>query len=79
MSTDTRYPAKYGACIMCGAKQGETCTVISGSGEPGDQPGDSRTYPHGNRTRPEQIGTIYDPARSGPFVAVKDEPDHYAN
>ncbi len=33
-------------CTRCEAPAGEPCTVISGSGEPGDQPGDVRTEPH---------------------------------
>ena len=78
MTQPNGYPEKWGVCIMCGAEQGQACTVISGSGEPGDRPGDARDYPHGNRTQPHQIGTEYDPARDGRgFVAIKDEPAQY--
>lgn len=73
---DNDYPIQWGACIMCGAEQGEPCVVISGTGEPGDEAGDHRRQPHANRTRPEQIGTAYDPSREGSFIPVKDEPPH---
>lgn len=61
-------------CIMCGAKRGEPCTVISGG--PGfGSPGEPRKYPHGQRATASEAGTVYDPGDR--FVAVKDEPNHY--
>lgn len=65
------YPAGYGRCIMCGAGRNDFCTVISGSGVPGDKPGDLREVPHGQRSR------IGENEPSEGFVAVKDEPNHY--
>lgn len=71
MSADSRYPAEYPACMMCGAASGEPCTIISGYPDQGEHPGDRRAYPHGNRAKPGQTGP------REPFVAVKDEPNHY--
>lgn len=62
-------------CIMCGAKRNKPCVVISGSGQPGDSPGDLRSVPHGQRATAQEAGTVYDPGDR--FVAVKDEPNHY--
>ena len=76
------YPETYGRCIMCGADRGEPCTIISGGVlddyTPTDDPkwatGAPREYPHANRG---PIGhELEPPAR---FVAVKDEPNHYAD
>lgn len=71
MPADSRYPTEYPACMMCGAVAGQPCTVISGYPEQGESPGDRRSYPHANRAKPGQ------PGPSEPFVAVKDEPNHY--
>lgn len=64
----TTYPGGYGRCVMCGADRNEACTVISGSGAPGDQHGDRRPHPHGARTL---IGSPLEPFAG--FVPVKDE------
>lgn len=66
------YPRRYPACIMCGARATQPCTVISGMGGPGDEPGDWRQYPHAARAKPGQTGPVE------PFIPVKDEPNHYA-
>ena len=71
--TNDQYPRQYPACIMCGAEAGHPCLVISTAhDEHYDQTaGDVRPYPHAMRSRP---GT---PGPAEPFVAVKDEPNHY--
>lgn len=51
-------------CPMCGATPGNACTVISGTGEPGDQPGDTRSEPHFYRHNDAPIR-----------VLIPDEPD----
>lgn len=68
---ENTYPDQYPACVVCGADEGKHCTVISGTGVPGDVTGDPRQWPHYYRAKPGQPG----PAQ--PFVAVKDEPNHY--
>jgi hypothetical protein len=50
---------------MCGAAPGEPCRVISGSGEPGDMPGDVRPDPH-----------FYRSSDTKPSVLVPDEPSY---
>ena len=52
-------------CQMCGAAPGDPCTVVSGSGEPGDRPGDTRPEPHFYRSSPHK-----------PAVLIPDEPDY---
>lgn len=52
-------------CQMCGAAPGESCTVISGSGKPGDRPGDRRSEPHFYRSSPHK-----------PVVLIPDEPPY---
>lgn len=63
-----------GRCVMCGAERDRPCTVISGSGEPGDQPGDVRSEPHAGRG---PIGSPGEPPEG--FVPVAKEPNHYAD
>lgn len=72
---DRTYPDLYPACIMCGADAGEMCTYNSTAhDEHYDQTeGDPRSYPHAYRAKPGQPG----PPEG--FVAVKDEPDHWAD
>lgn len=65
---DYPYPDGYGRCVLCGAGRNEACTVISGSGVPGDQAGDRRPNPHGGRAL---IGDPREPLEG--FVPVKDE------
>lgn len=74
MSTTADYTG-WPPCVMCGAKRNEPCTVISGSGEPGDSPGNVRYVHHAQRAKPEDTGTDRDPGDD--FIAVKDEPNHY--
>lgn len=52
-------------CGMCGAAPGDPCTVVSGSGRPGDRPGDVRPEPH-----------FYSAGDTKPVVLWKDEPDY---
>lgn len=66
------YPEGLGRCVMCGADRKQPCTVISGSGEPGDQPGDRRPTPHSGRP---PIDSSLEPPEGA--MAVKDEPNHY--
>lgn len=67
------YPENYPNCGMCGAGPGKPCTYISTChDEHYDQDaGAPRPEPHSVRAKPGEQG----PAQ--PFVAVKDEPNHY--
>lgn len=58
-----------GPCVMCGAKPGEPCIVISDDPAAGLRPGDPRPSPHAYRSR--------DPNEPQPAVAIKDEPPYY--
>lgn len=50
---------------MCGAAPGEDCQVVSGSGRPGDRPGDVRSEPH-----------FYRGSDTKPAVLWSEEPDY---
>lgn len=76
------YPEGFGRCLGCGADRNAPCTIISGGIDGNYQPTDApelqtgarRDGPHPGR---RQIGDDREPPLT--FVALKDEPNHYAD